>query len=83
MDSCRDTLLVLRKNARTVRAITIWARRSTGAPPEADHLYTETMIHEALQDMDIIELRCYDEQVDEGKAHAGMSALIGAMARKR
>jgi SAM-dependent methyltransferase len=55
----------------------------TGGPPEADHLYTEAMIREALQDMDIVELRCYDEQVDEGKGHSGMSALIGVVARKR
>ncbi|MBE0613067.1 MAG: class I SAM-dependent methyltransferase [Burkholderiales bacterium] len=55
----------------------------TGGPPEADHLYTEPMIREALADMDIIELRCYDEHVDEGKGHAGMSALMGLVARKR
>ncbi len=55
----------------------------TGGPPEADHLYTEAMIREALQGMDILELRCYDEHVDEGKGHAGMSALMGVVARKR
>ncbi len=55
----------------------------TGGPPEADHLYTEAMIREALQDMDIVELRCYDELVDEGKGHSGMSALMGVVARKR
>ena len=55
----------------------------TGGPPEADHLYTEAMIREALQDMDIVELRCYDEQVDEGKGHSGMSALMGVVAKKR
>jgi len=55
----------------------------TGGPPEADHLYTEAMIREALNDMDIIELRCYDEHVDEGKGHAGFSALMGVLARKR
>lgn len=55
----------------------------TGGPPEADHLYTEAMIREALSDMDILELRSYDEPVDEGKGHAGMSALMGVVARKR
>jgi SAM-dependent methyltransferase len=55
----------------------------TGGPPEADHLYTEPMIREALKDMDIVELRCYDEHVDEGKGHAGISALMGVLARKR
>lgn len=55
----------------------------TGGPPEADHLYTEAMIRAALADMEIIELRSYDEPVDEGKGHAGMSALMGVLARKR
>jgi len=55
----------------------------TGGPPEIDHLYTEAMIRAALQDMDIVELRCYDEAVAEGKGHAGMSALMGVVARKR
>ena len=55
----------------------------TGGPPELDHLYTEALIRELLRDMDILELRSYDEQVDEGKGHSGMSALLGAVARKR
>ena len=55
----------------------------TGGPPERDHLYTEAMIRELLNDMDILELRCYDEQVDEGRGHSGMSALMGVVARKR
>ena len=55
----------------------------TGGPPELDHLYTEELVRELLQDMELLELRCYDEHVDEGKGHSGMSALIGAVARKR
>ncbi len=55
----------------------------TGGPPELDHLYTEDLVRELLRGMDIIELRSYDEHVDEGKGHSGMSALIGAVARKR
>jgi len=55
----------------------------TGGPPELEHLYTEALVRELLRDMDILELRCYDEHVDEGKGHSGMSALIGALARKR
>lgn len=54
----------------------------TGGPPEEDHLYTEAMIRDALKDMEILELRCYDERVEEGKGHAGMSALMGVVARK-
>jgi cyclopropane fatty-acyl-phospholipid synthase-like methyltransferase len=55
----------------------------TGGPPELDHLYTEALIRQALSDMEIVELRCYDEHVDEGRGHAGMSALMGVVARKR
>jgi len=55
----------------------------TGGPPEPDQLYTESMIRAALQDMDIVELVSYDEQIKEGNAHAGMSALMGVVARKR
>jgi hypothetical protein len=58
-------------------------QHGTGGPPEFDHLYTEAMIRDALSDMEILELRCYDEHVDEGKGHAGMSALMGVLARKR
>jgi hypothetical protein len=54
----------------------------TGGPPEQDHLYSEPMIRSALNGMDVLELRCYDETVDEGKGHAGMSALMGVVARK-
>ena len=55
----------------------------TGGPPEVDHLYTEELVREMLQDMDLLELLSYDEKVDEGRGHSGMSALIGAVARKR
>ena len=55
----------------------------TGGPPEVENLYTEAIIREALAGMDILELRCYDEHVDEGKGHAGMSALMGVVARKQ
>jgi SAM-dependent methyltransferase len=55
----------------------------TGGPAEPDHLYTEPMVREAMKGMDILEVVSYDEQIKEGKAHAGMSALMGVVARKR
>lgn len=55
----------------------------TGGPTEPENLYTETMIREALADMEILDLASYDEEIREGRAHAGMSALLGAVARKR
>ena len=55
----------------------------SGGPSHPDQLYTEATVREALKRMDILEVVCYDERIEEGRAHAGMSALIGAVARKR
>lgn len=54
----------------------------TGGPPNVDHLYTEDLIQEAFGDMDISELRSYDDVLNEGTQHRGQSALIGVVARK-
>lgn len=54
----------------------------TGGPPEPDHLYTEGLIGSLLGGMEILEMRSYDEAVDEGRGHSGMSALLGVVARK-
>jgi SAM-dependent methyltransferase len=55
----------------------------TGGPPHASHLYTEPMLREAFADLDILELREYEAEVDEGRGHHGRSALIGMVARRR
>lgn len=55
----------------------------TGGPPLASHLYTEPLLREAFAGMDLLTLREYDAQVDEGSGHRGMSALIGLVARRR
>lgn len=54
----------------------------TGGPPNVDHLYTEDMMQEAFGDMDISELRSYEDVLNEGTQHRGQSALIGVVARK-
>lgn len=54
----------------------------TGGPPEPDHLYTEGLMRSLLRGMVILEMRSYDEAVDEGRGHSGMSALLGIVARK-
>jgi cyclopropane fatty-acyl-phospholipid synthase-like methyltransferase len=54
----------------------------TGGPPNVDHLYTETQLQEAFGDLDIAEMRAYDEVLTEGTQHHGQSALIGMVARK-
>lgn len=54
----------------------------TGGPPNLDHLYTEALLREAFGDLDISELRAYEDVLTEGTQHHGQSALIGMVARK-
>jgi SAM-dependent methyltransferase len=54
----------------------------TGGPPDAENLYTAELLREAFAGMDILHLRAHDEEIHEGSAHAGMSALIDLVARK-
>lgn len=55
----------------------------TGGPPHVANMYTEEILRDAFQDMDIDYLESYDQEVDEGPGHRGMSALIAMIARKR
>jgi len=54
----------------------------TGGPPRAEYMYTEEMLREAFDDLEILRLEAYEREVDEGRGHAGMSALIDLVARK-
>lgn len=54
----------------------------TGGPPEVTHLYTEPLLREAFATLDILELRAYEDVLDEGPGHSGRSALMGLVARK-
>ncbi len=54
----------------------------TGGPKQIDHLYTRTLLMEAfgeLRDLSILE---EEHEMQEGAAHAGMSAVISLTARK-
>ena len=55
----------------------------TGGPPCADHLYTPALLREAFAAHEIAELREHDDVIAEGTQHAGMSALIDCVVRKR
>jgi cyclopropane fatty-acyl-phospholipid synthase-like methyltransferase len=55
----------------------------TGGPPHVEHLYTQPMLRDAFAGMDILELREYEDDLDEGNGHKGRSALIGMVARRR
>jgi SAM-dependent methyltransferase len=54
----------------------------TGGPPNLSHLYTEDLLHDAFGDLDISELRAYEDLLTEGTQHHGQSALIGLVARR-
>jgi len=55
----------------------------TGGPPRAGHLYTEALLRQAFAAHEIIELREHDEVLAEGTQHAGMSALIDCVVRRK
>ena len=55
----------------------------TGGPPNADHLYTPQLLREAFAAHDIVELREHDDVLAEGTQHAGMSALIDCVVRRK
>ena len=55
----------------------------TGGPPFVSHLYTPELLRTAFADLEVLELREYEADVDEGNGHRGRSALIGLVARRR
>ena len=55
---------------------------ATGGPKEIDQLYTEDMLRESFGALEILELRAYEAELNEGTWHTGMSAVIDLVARK-
>lgn len=55
----------------------------TGGPPILSHLYSEDMLRTAFAAMDLVSLRSYEADLEEGTQHHGRSALVGLVARKR
>ncbi|MGO9445956.1 MAG: SAM-dependent methyltransferase [Thiobacillaceae bacterium] len=54
----------------------------TGGPPDAQNMYTESMLRDTFGDWQISHLDEHDDLVAEGTGHHGMSALIDLIARK-
>lgn len=54
----------------------------TGGPPVADQMYSEGQLRDELSALSIERMESYDAVVDEGLAHAGLSALIDVVARR-
>ena len=55
----------------------------TGGPPRAEHLYTPALLRQAFAAHEVLELREHDDVLAEGTQHAGMSALIDCVVRRR
>jgi hypothetical protein len=45
-------------------------------------MYTQPLLRQAFAGLEIIELAEWDEAIEEGSGHRGMSALIGLVARR-
>ena len=54
----------------------------TGGPSRPEQLYTSKLLKQAFGALDILELREHDDEIGEGTAHVGMSALIDLVARR-
>ena len=54
----------------------------TGGPSAVENLYTAAMLRELFAGWEILELREHEDEIAEGTAHAGRSALIDLVARK-
>ena len=55
----------------------------TGGPPVAENMYTEPLLRKEFSDMEIVHLKAYDNEINEGSGHKGMSALIDLVVRKK
>nr|MBL8410664.1 class I SAM-dependent methyltransferase [Dechloromonas sp.] len=55
----------------------------TGGPSAVENLYTAPLLREVFADWEIVLLREHDDILEEGSAHAGRSALIDLVVRKR
>lgn len=57
----------------------------TGGPSAVENLYTSAMLEDAFpaSAWEIVELREYEDDLSEGTAHRGRSALIDLVARRR
>jgi len=54
----------------------------TGGPPDAERLYTRSILEAGFGDMAELDISEHDSAISEGSAHVGMSALIDLVARK-
>ena len=54
----------------------------TGGPGILENLYDEALLLASFKDYKILDLKTYQEEVNEGPGHSGMSALVGYVGEK-
>lgn len=54
----------------------------TGGPKKLDQLYTRELLMESFGEFTELSIEEYDQEVDEGEGHVGMSALVDLVGRK-
>ena len=54
----------------------------TGGPKQVDQLYTEALLRASFPGFEVLDVRAYEAELDEGSRHKGMSAVIDFVARK-
>jgi SAM-dependent methyltransferase len=54
----------------------------TGGPKQVEHLYTRDLLQREFGSFSDLRIEEYDRELQEGSAHAGMSAVIDLVARK-
>jgi len=54
----------------------------TGGPGQRENLYTKEILSQAFSDFEILNLKEYEMEIEEGRGHSGQSALIDLVARK-
>lgn len=54
----------------------------TGGPPFVENMYTTDLLRDHFPGWEVLEAREYERDVQEGRGHSGLSALIDFIARK-
>jgi SAM-dependent methyltransferase len=54
----------------------------TGGPPVVEQLYTEELLRAAFADWELLRIKAYERELDEGQGHKGRSAIIDLIARR-
>lgn len=54
----------------------------TGGPPHEAWMYTEDLLRARFAGFEVVTLRDYDDEIDEGPGHCGRAALVDLVARR-